>query len=258
MPRTEPPALELRNVSAGYAGEDAIVEVDFTLAPQDFLGVIGPNGGGKTTLLKVILGLLEPHTGSVRVFGKTPAHARRLLGYAPQHSHFDRRFPIRVWDVVLMGRLGARGWKPFYTPRDRDIARDALEQVGMEAFRDHHIAALSGGERQRVFIARALTQRPRIILLDEPTASVDQKMQVGIYELLKELNRQATIVLVTHDIGVISAYVKQVACLNRYFIYHGTRELSQEMLNAAYECPVDIIAHGLPHRVFSHDMPEAE
>lgn len=245
-------ALELKNVSAGYDRHDILKDVSFFAEENEFLGIIGPNGGGKTTLLRVILGLLKPTSGSVSVLGMDPAKARSHIGYVPQYIHYDRQFPIKVWDVVLMGRLGKLGWKPFFTDRDKEAALNALRRVQMEEFRDHQLSQLSGGQQQRVLIARALCTEPKLILLDEPTASIDQKMQASIYELLQELNGSTTIILVTHDIGVLSTYVKKIGCINKYFIYHGTKELTNEMLEAAYECPVDLIAHGVPHRVFKH------
>jgi zinc transport system ATP-binding protein len=245
-------ALELDSVSAGYDAHDILKDVSLSVDENEFLGIIGPNGGGKTTLLKVILGLLNPTSGSVRVLGMDPVKARSQVGYVPQYIAYDRQFPIKVWDVVLMGRLGKLRWRPFFSERDRRAALEALERVQMAEFRDHRLSHLSGGQQQRVLIARALCTEPKLILLDEPTASIDQKMQASIYELLQELNESATIILVTHDIGVLSTYVKKVGCINKYFIYHGTKELANDMLEAAYECPVELIAHGVPHRVFEH------
>jgi zinc transport system ATP-binding protein len=248
--------LVLNHVSAGYDHHDILRDVNVSVEERDFLGIIGPNGGGKTTLLKVILGLLKPRMGEVRVLGKPPVQARKFIGYVPQYIQYDRQFPIRVWDVVLMGRLGKLGMRPFFSERDRDVAMDALRKVQMEEFRDHQLSQLSGGQQQRILIARALCTEPKLILLDEPTASIDKKMQSSIYELLQELNEKATIILVTHDIGVLSAYVKKIGCINKHFIYHDSKELTKDMLEAAYECPVDLIAHGVPHRVFSHGVGE--
>ena len=245
-------ALELDRVWAGYDRHDILKDVTLSVEEREFLGIIGPNGGGKTTLLKVILGLLKPRSGTVRVLGMPPIQARKFIGYVPQYIQYDRQFPIRVRDVVLMGRLGRLGMNPFFSRKDKDVATDALSQVQMEEFRDHQLSQLSGGQQQRVLIARALCTDPRLILLDEPTASIDRKMQSSIYELLRELNEEVTIILVTHDIGVLSTYVKKIGCINKHFIYHGTKELTNEMLEEAYECPVDLIAHGVPHRVFSH------
>ncbi|MCK4614918.1 MAG: ABC transporter ATP-binding protein, partial [Thermoplasmata archaeon] len=237
---------------------DILKDITLSVEENEFLGIIGPNGGGKTTLLKVILGILKPRKGTVRVFGLPPTQAHHLIGYVPQYLSFDRQFPISVWDVVLMGRLGKLGFKPFYTTRDKEAAMEALNQVEMGEFGDKQLSQLSGGQQQRVLIARALCTNPKIILLDEPMASVDKKMETSIYEFLRELNKAITIILVTHDIGVLSTYVKKIGCLNKYLIYHESKELTKEMLEAAYECPVDLIAHGVPHRVLSHHPPEGE
>ncbi len=252
-------ALELKDVTVKFDDTTVLDDVNLELKKGDFLGIVGPNGGGKTTLLKVILGLIEPDKGHVRLFGKPPKKRKHILGYIPQHSNFDMKFPIRVWDVVLMGRLGKLGINPFYSSRDKNIARKALEDVDMWEYRRRHISELSGGQLQRVLLARALTTNPDFLLLDEPTASLDEKVKGNIYHLLSELKEKGiTIILVTHDIGVISSYVEKVACLNRHLIYHGTGELSADMIESAYECPIDLIAHGLPHRVYEHQMPRED
>lgn len=253
-------AIELHDVTVSFEGNVVLKDVTVSLDKGEFLGIIGPNGGGKTTLLKVLLGLIPPDRGKVRIFGKKLKNVGDILGYVPQYSNFDAKFPISVWDVVLMGRVGELGWKPFFSRNDKKIAEQALKMVDMLEYKDYQISKLSGGQRQRVLIARALTTNPKILLLDEPTASVDEKIRSSIYDLLRKLNedKDITIILVSHDIGVISSYVKKVACLNKYFIYHGSDELTPEMIEASYECPVDLVAHGHPHRVFEHKMPSQE
>ncbi len=252
-------ALEIRDVTVKYDKTTVLKDVNLELEKGDFLGIIGPNGGGKTTLLKTILGLITPDEGEVLLFGEPPGSEARVMGYIPQHTRFDMKFPIKVFDVVLMGRLGKLGFSPFYSREDKKIARDVLKDVDMWEYRKRHISKLSGGQLQRVLLARALATKPDFLLLDEPTASVDEKMKGSIYSLLNELKeRGITIILVSHDIGVISSHVKKVACLNKYLIYHGDGELSSDMIEAAYECPIDLIAHGLPHRVYEHRMPEDE
>jgi zinc transport system ATP-binding protein len=176
-----------------------------------------------------------------------------MIGYVPQHAEFDNRFPISVWDVVLMGRRSIRGNTPFYTATDKQQTMQALHTMEMQPYAKRHISKLSGGQRQRVFIARALASEPKILLLDEPTASIDKEMQENIYHFLKELNKEMTIVLITHDIGVLSSNVGRIACLNRYLFSHDDdRVLSKEMIEAAYSCPVELIAHGVPHRVLEN------
>lgn len=243
--------INLEDVWVDYDGLVALEGVNLSVEEGDFLGIIGPNGGGKTTLFKVILGLIKPSRGSVSVWGDSPERARGFIGYAPQYPLLDRDFPASVWDVALMGRLGNTGRFKRYTHKDKEITADALNKVEMFTLKQRQIGRLSWGQRQRVLIARALAAEPKILLLDEPTASVDSHIEMGLYELLQKLNEEITIVLVTHDIGVISTYVKKIACLNRRLIYHKSRKITADMLEATYQCPVDMIAHGLPHRVLA-------
>ncbi|MGM0405866.1 MAG: metal ABC transporter ATP-binding protein [Thermoplasmatota archaeon] len=253
-------AIEMEDVDVRYGQQNVLKDVSFELEKGDFLGIIGPNGGGKTTLLKVILGLVKPDKGRVQIFGTPASKAGDIVGYVPQRINFDVQFPISVWEVVLMGRVGSLGLKPFFSKKDKKIASQSLELVNMLEYKDRQFSKLSGGQQQRVLIARALTDRPKILLLDEPTASVDEQIRTNIYELLQRLNkeREITVVLVSHDIGVISSHVNKVACLNKYLIYHGGDELTPEMIEESYGCPVDLIAHGHPHRVFEHKMPSED
>jgi zinc transport system ATP-binding protein len=246
----ENPVIELHNVSVRYGEYSALEDVNLTVLQHDFLGIIGPNGGGKSTLLKVILGLVAPASGEVSVLGQSPEQSRRLVGYVAQRSSFDREFPASVWDVVLMGRCSLRGLLKRYDALDAAAAEDALKRVGMQDARSRQIGSLSGGEQQRVFIARALVGEPQLLLLDEPLASVDPSTQTSLYELLAELRHSLTVVMVSHDIGAISVHVDSIACLNGRLFHHGSRELSPEILEATYQCPVQFIAHGtVPHRV---------
>jgi zinc transport system ATP-binding protein len=216
----------------------------------DFLGIIGPNGGGKTTLFKVILGLVQPSRGRILVMGQPPRKLHSAIGYVPQYNLFDRDFPINVMDTVLMGCNGTTGLFKRYTAENRERAREALETVGMLRYRDQQIGKLSGGEQQRVFIARALVSRPKLLLLDEPTASVDSSMQTEFYDLLVKLKEDMTIVMISHDIGAVSVYVDKIACLNHQLYYHGSSEIEADVLEATYKCPVQMVVHGtVPHRV---------
>lgn len=242
--------LSVKNISVQYDGVFVLENNTFSMNDHDFVTIIGPNGGGKTTLLKVILGLVRPDAGKVEVFGKSPLEACGEMGYVAQSVSFDRDFPISVWDTVLMGRLAKRRLFQQYNKVDFEITERALNTVEMLPFRKRTIGSLSGGERQRVFIARALASEPKILILDEPTASIDPQMKTGIYDVLGELKKQMAIILVTHDVGVISAHVDKVACLNRQLFFHDTAEITKESLEAVYHCPVDLIAHGVPHRVF--------
>ena len=247
--------IEARNLDFAYNRQQVLRGVNLNIQSGDFMAMIGPNGGGKTTLLKLMLGLLNPNSGTIQIFGRTPQDISHRIGYVPQDIHINQNFPISASDVVLMGKLKpGRGWSR-HSKEDRRAALQALDHVGMEKYRDHRVGELSGGQKQRVFIARALVTDPDILLLDEPTASIDTKGQNDFYALLKELNRKITIIVVSHDLMVISRYVKSVACVNQRLHYHGHAELTGEMIEMMYDCkieetcPVELIAHGLPHRV---------
>ena len=197
-----------------------------------------------------MLGLLKPDKGQIKVFGENPEQGRKQIGYVPQRMVFDRKFPIQVWDVVLMGCLPRRGMFKYYTQEDKDLATQSLERVGMLDFKDRSIGKLSQGQQQRVFIARALASNPKILLMDEPTASVDPAIQGDFYTLLTKLNKDMPIVLVSHDIGVISSCVTKIACLNKELHYHDAKEITESDLQKVYGCcAVEMIAHGVPHRI---------
>lgn len=243
-------AIEIENLSVYYDDVCALSNINLTVSEKEFLGIIGPNGGGKSTLVKAILGLIKPSSGSVKIYGKEPGNQQRILGYVPQFLKFDRNFPINVMDVVLMGRLPA-GCRLFhrYTKEDREIAETMLEKLGMHELKERQIGQLSGGQLQRVLIARALAVQPKIILLDEPTSSVDSTSKYQIYELLNKLNEEITVIVVTHDTEAVSSHIKSLACLNTKLYYHGAPELDNETFQQVYGCPVELIAHGVPHRV---------
>jgi len=246
--------IEMEGVWVALDSQTILEDVHLVVHETDFIGLIGPNGGGKTTLLKTLIGLLQPTAGKIRIMGKSVAEGRCHIGYVPQTVEFDRQFPIRAWEVVQMGLLGCR--KPFrpISPEEREVIEHALEQVEMEDLGQRAIGELSVGQRQRVYIARALTSQPQILLLDEPTASVDPQAAGKIYDLLRRINQTVTIVMVSHDMNAVSSYVKSIGCLNRRLHYHGKKEVTQDMMDAIYKCPIDLIAHGLPHRVLSaHD-----
>ncbi|MDZ7766175.1 MAG: metal ABC transporter ATP-binding protein [Melioribacteraceae bacterium] len=241
-------AIEVNNVYFKYEEVNILEEINFSVDDRDFVGIIGPNGGGKTTLIKILVGLLKPQQGEVKIFGQSVSKAKNLIGYVPQIFNFDPNYPISVEEVVLLGRLTA-GRKSFRNKTDLKIVHDCLEKVGMIDYKHELIGNLSGGQKQRVLIARAIAVQPKILILDEPTASIDSRAGKNFYDLLDELNKEMTIIMISHDIGVVSQYVKKIACLNKNLVFHDSKEISKEMLEQTYQCPVDLIAHGLPHRV---------
>ena len=245
----EPLAIDVKDVWFSYDGHPVLTGVTLHIEQRDFLAILGPNGSGKTTLLKMLLGVLKPERGTIHILGREPSKVTDRIGYVPQDTNINKEFPISVMDVALMGRLGHAGRARRYSAEDRKITQDALERVKMWEYRARPIGKLSGGQRQRVFIARALTAHPAILFMDEPTASVDQEFQTELYDFLKELNASMTVVVVSHDLSVLSSYVKSVACLNRTLFFHNAAEITHEMIDNAYHCPVDLIAHGVPHRV---------
>lgn len=237
------PVIKVENVSFSYNGFRVLDNVSLTVHERDFLCIVGPNAGGKTTLLKLILGLLKPTSGSIRVFGLPPAKARTRMGYMPQYATLDPLFPVSVLDVVLMGRLGNGNKFGFFRKADREAAREALRKVELVGVRNRSFSDLSGGQRQRVLIARALVADPELLLLDEPTSNVDAAVETELYELLSILNQKMTVALVTHDLGFVSSYVKRVACVNRRVVVHATSEISGEMINDLYGCDVHMVRH---------------
>jgi zinc transport system ATP-binding protein len=249
------PIVEIHNVTFAYNGETALQDVSLEIQQGDFIAMIGPNGGGKTTLVKLILGLLTPDKGTIRVTGQSSQKASACIGYVPQDVHINRSFPITAMDVVLMGKLAPKKRWARKTASNRLEAMAALERLEMAPLAERKISELSGGQCQRVFIARALVTQPRLLLLDEPTASIDTKGQAEFFEMLKDLNKDVTIVVVSHDLLAVSRYVKSVACVNRVLHYHHQAEITGEMLETMYPCaadetcPVELLAHGLPHRV---------
>ncbi|MCF8112216.1 MAG: ABC transporter ATP-binding protein, partial [Desulfobacteraceae bacterium] len=222
------PVISVKNLYFSYNSAPVLENVTFDVTDREFLAIIGPNGGGKSTLIKLILGLLKPDAGLVLVFNKPPEKVSQRFGYVPQDILVNRGFPISVFEVVLMGRLRHRK-KTRISDSDREAAAQSLEIMGMKGYENSRIDGLSGGQRERVFIARALTTDPDILVLDEPTASVDTGGRAELYNLLKDLNRTRTIIVVSHDLMVMSSNATAVACVNRQVYYHDKGEITQDM-----------------------------
>ncbi|WP_455383466.1 metal ABC transporter ATP-binding protein [Salinispira pacifica] len=236
-----------------YPGVPVIENASFELEETDFASIIGPNGGGKTTLARLILGLASPSSGTISVFGRPPQASRRRIGYVPQYAAFDPNYPVTLREVALMGRVGPR--PGFRRRRDLEAADNALEQVGLTALRSRPFAELSGGQRQRVLIARALASGPEILLLDEPTANVDAAVEHQLNALLHRLNEKLTILLITHDLGFVSELVNRVVCVNREVKVHPTSEVTAEMIQELYGGHIRRVDHEVNLRRRGEDAP---
>jgi len=231
--------LNIKELSYSYQNNSKVLEnINLTIKDDDFLAIIGPNGGGKSTLLKLILGLLKPQSGQIIKNIKN-----ELIGYVPQNTNLNIDFPITALEVVLMGHIGNKKKLFGYSKEDISCAMHSLKKVEMKDFANRKIGDLSGGQRQRVFIARALCSNPEVMLLDEPTASIDVKGQNEIYELLKELNKYICIVVVSHDISILLNYAKNVAHVNKNLVYHSLEKI-QKNINTTDEhlCEVELLS----------------
>jgi len=258
------PIVQISDLFFYYNGQVVLRDVNLTVQRGDFVSIIGPNGGGKTTLVKLILGLLQPASGKVRIEGQPPGENGTAIGYVPQYLNHNLNFPASAMDVVLMGKYDPSRRMLFRrNKKDRSEALEALGKLGMADYAKRKISDLSGGQRQRVLIARALVTSPELLVLDEPTASLDSKGQTDFFSLLKELNRELTILVVSHDLLIVSSYAKSIACVNKKLHYHQDVGSTSELMNAYYACaveevcPVDhimeIIQDHSPSEVAKHD-----
>lgn len=238
------PAISINRVSFSYGGPLVLDDVSLDVEMSEFLGIVGPNGGGKSTLLRIVLGLLTPLSGDVSVLGMAPGRGRADIGYVPQYETFSRDFPVSVQETVLLGRLGRSRGLLGYTRADREAAAEAMERTAVYDLRSRPLGSLSGGQFQRVLIARALVSDPRILILDEPTAHIDLRIEEDIFELLKALSARLTIVVVSHDVGFISRYVNRVACLNRTLMCRQSGSIGDDIIDKVYGVPVKAIQHG--------------
>jgi zinc transport system ATP-binding protein len=228
---------------SGRRGEPVLRDVSFNVHRGEFVCVVGPNGGGKSTLLKLLLGLERPDKGTVRLFDGAPELSSPRIGYLPQNPQFDPQFPVTVLDVVLMGRLRAGLLPGFYSASDRKAARSALADAGMAEAASKNFAELSGGQRQRVLIARMLATEPELLLLDEPTSHLDIQAEQELYELLNRLNERLTIVIVSHDLLIVSGFVDRVVCVKGTVDIHDTEDVSEELVGELYGGAVRMVVH---------------
>jgi len=241
--------LSLDNVYAGYGKSIILHDINLSVYKDDFLGIIGPNGGGKTTLLKVILGLLDVHKGEVKWNGQSGKRNGTRIGYLPQIKNFDSLFPIKVIDTVLSGLMTKRKFFNRFTSEEKDRAYHMLQRFGINSFSQQTVGELSGGQIQRVFLARALVSDPELLILDEPDTFIDNASSINLNEMLTELNKSMAIVLVSHDIGSILSSVKNIACVNKDLHYHSADECTHDFL-AGCQCSFKLVGHGdVPHTV---------
>ncbi len=246
---SNPPTIEVRNLYFAYSNEPVLENINFSISTKDFLAVIGPNGGGKSTLLKLLLGILIPNKGSIKIFGKRPKEVYLKLGYVPQDTNINKNFPIKVTDVVLQGRIGISKKFWGFSKEDIFIAKESLEKVGAYNLKDKKIGELSGGQRQRVFIARALSTKADILLLDEPTASIDSKGQISLYSMLKELNANKGIIAVSHNINVVTGFANKIAYTNKTLYMHNSPAVNKDKIlqnignSTEHICPVELMVN---------------
>nr|NQU92999.1 ABC transporter ATP-binding protein [Bacteroidota bacterium] len=241
--------LELKLVTVGYDHEIILKNIDLKIYENDFIGVIGPNGGGKTTLVKAIIGLIKPISGKIIYHNNKGKAIEKLIGYLPQINQIDKKFPISVKDVVLSGLSDRKNIFKRFTKSQISMVYELLEQMGIQNLAAKNIGMLSGGELQRTFLCRAIISDPRLLILDEPNTFVDNKFESDLYRILKVLNEKMAVMIVSHDVGTITYYVKTIACVNRELHYHQSNVISQQQL-AAYNCPIQVIAHGdVPHTI---------
>jgi zinc transport system ATP-binding protein len=239
--------FEMNYMSASYGAEIVLQNINFKVSENDFIGVIGPNGGGKTTLLKVILGLLKPVNGKI-MFNNELLN-RKSIGYLPQISTGDINYPVTVTDIILSGLMISKGIISGMSSNDRKKAKMVIDELGLSDMAGSTLNELSGGQMQRVFLGRAIIGDPKLLLLDEPGNFVDTTFENDFYEKLRDLNRRMAILMVSHDVGTISLHIKSFACVNRSLHYHPSHEITNEDL-LAYDCPIQLVTHGdIPHTV---------
>lgn len=235
--------IKINELSFSYDNQEVLKNISLTVEKNDFMAILGPNGGGKTTLLKLILGINKPTRGNIKVFGIKPKKARSRIGYVPQYLNFDNHFPVSAIEVVLMSSLKTFSFFPWYSSKIKKDAMEYLKQMKIDQFANKRFGDLSGGQQQRVLIARALMNNPKLLILDEPTASVDIKVEEDIFEILKDLSNSITIIIVSHDVSFVSSYVNKVTCLNLCSCTHKTDELDNHSLMDMYHGTIKTIEH---------------
>ena len=248
--------IQINGLSAGYDGKTVLHQVDLAVYEKDFLGIIGPNGGGKTTLIKCILGLHQPSQGSIRFYKNGQEIPDMNMGYLPQYNTIDKKFPISVYEVILSGLSKQKSIFRRYSKEQHEQVRQMIARMGLEGMEERSIGSLSGGQLQRALLGRALVSNPEVVILDEPNTYIDKRFEAKLYSLLEEINKERAIILVSHDIGTVLKNVKTIACVNETVHYHPHTEVPTEWLEEHFGCPIEMLGHGtFPHRVLKchHD-----
>ena len=249
--------IKIENLSAGYDRKTVLHDINLEISEKDFLGIIGPNGGGKTTLMKVILGLLKPSEGKITFYDNEMPVEQLEIGYLPQYNSIDKKFPISVYEVILSGLNRQKSLFSRFTKEHHERVKETISMMGLEGMENKPIGQLSGGQMQRALLGRAIVSNPKAIILDEPNTYIDKCFEARLYSLLEEINKQRAVILVSHDIGSVLQTVKSIACVNGTLDYHPQSEVSVEWIEEKLQCPIELLGHGeLPHRVLkkhNHD-----
>lgn len=249
--------IKIENLSAGYDRKTVLHDINLEISEKDFLGIIGPNGGGKTTLMKVILGLLKPSEGEITFYDNGMPVEQLEIGYLPQYNSIDKKFPISVYEVILSGLNRQKSLFSRFTKEHHERVKETISMMGLEGMENKPIGQLSGGQMQRALLGRAIVSNPKAIILDEPNTYIDKRFEARLYSLLEEINKQRAVILVSHDIGSVLQTVKSIACVNGTLDYHPQSEVSAEWIEEKLQCPIELLGHGeLPHRVLkkhNHD-----
>jgi len=248
--------IQINGLSAEYDGKTVLHQVDLAVYEKDFLGIIGPNGGGKTTLIKCILGLHQSSEGSIRFYKNGQEIPDMNMGYLPQYNTIDKKFPISVYEVILSGLSKQKSIFRRYSKEQHEQVRQMIARMGLEGMEERSIGSLSGGQLQRALLGRALVSNPEVVILDEPNTYIDKRFEAKLYSLLEEINKERAIILVSHDIGTVLKNVKTIACVNETVHYHPHTEVPTEWLEEHFGCPIEMLGHGtFPHRVLKchHD-----
>ena len=249
--------IKIENLSAGYDQKTVLHDINLEISEKDFLGIIGPNGGGKTTLMKVILGLLKPSEGKITFYDNGMPVEQLEIGYLPQYNSIDKKFPISIYEVILSGLNRQKSLFSRFTKEHHERVKETISMMGLEGMENKPIGQLSGGQMQRALLGRAIVSNPKAIILDEPNTYIDKRFEARLYPLLEEINKQRAVILVSHDIGSVLQTVKSIACVNGTLDYHPQSEVSAEWIEEKLQCPIELLGHGeLPHRVLkkhNHD-----